>query len=79
VWSKKKSDTTQAADLEPKNLQTNPPPNPASATWEGLTKMNKEAMRSAGGTADRAPSRVGSSLHVKGEQLKDASISMNGS
>jgi hypothetical protein len=28
MWSKKKSDTTQAADLEPKNLQTNPPPNP---------------------------------------------------
>jgi hypothetical protein len=67
MWSKKKSDTTQAADLEPKNLQTNPPPNPASATWDGTTKMNKEAMRPAGGTADRAPSRLGSSLHLKGE------------
>ena len=67
MWSKKKSDATQAAELEPKNLQTNPPPNPASATSEGTTRMNKEAMRPGGGTAGRAPSRLGSSLHVKGE------------
>jgi cytoskeletal protein CcmA (bactofilin family) len=67
MWSKKKSDATQVAELEPKNLQTNPPPHPASATWEGTTRMNKEAMRPGGGTAGRAPSRLGSSLHVKGE------------
>jgi cytoskeletal protein CcmA (bactofilin family) len=78
VWSKKKSDTTQAADLEPKNLQTNPPPNPASATWEGLTKMNKEAMRSAGATADCAPSRLGSSLHVKGEISGNEGLDVDG-
>ena len=67
MWGKKKPDTRQAADPGPTNLQTNQPPKPASAAWEGTTKMNKDVMRLAGETADRAPSRLGSSLHVKGE------------
>ncbi len=67
MWGNKKPDTPQAADLEPKNLQTNQPPKPAPASWEGTTKMNKDVMRPAGATADRATARLGSSLHVKGE------------
>jgi hypothetical protein len=67
MWGKKKPDTTQAADPEPTNLQTNQPPKPATASSEGTTKMNEDVTRPAGGTADLAPSRLGSSLHLKGE------------
>src|SRR5712691_7921900 len=62
MWGNKKSHTPQAADPEPKNWQTNQPPKPALASWEGTTKMNKDVMRPAGATA-----WLGSSLHVKGE------------
>jgi cytoskeletal protein CcmA (bactofilin family) len=67
MWGNKKPDTPQAADQQPKNLQTNQPPKPAPESWEGTTKMNKDVMRPAGATADRATARLGSSLHVKGE------------
>jgi len=69
MWSKKKPDTTQAADPEPTNLQTNQPPKPSTASSEGTTKMSKDVLRPAGGTADLASSRLGSSLHLKGEHL----------
>src|SRR6266704_3413638 len=67
MWGKKKSHTPQAADPEAKNWQTNQPPKRTPASWEGTTKMNKDVMRPAGATADRATARLGSSLHVKGE------------
>jgi cytoskeletal protein CcmA (bactofilin family) len=67
MWGNKKSHTPQAADPEPKNWQTNQPPKRSPASWEGTTKMNKDVMRPAGATADRATARLGSSLHVKGE------------
>src|SRR5713226_5207072 len=67
MWRYKKPDTPQGVDPEPKNLQTNQPLKPAPGSWEGTTKMNKDVMRPAGATADRAPSRLGSNLHVKGE------------
>ena len=78
MWGKKKPDTTQAADPEPTNLQTNQPPKPASASWEGTTKMNKDVMRPAGETADRAPSRLGSSLHLKGEISGNEDLDIDG-
>src|SRR6266496_3954651 len=67
MWSKKKPDTTQAADPEPTSLQTNQPPKLAPAFWEGTTRTNKDVMRLAGTTEDRAASRLGLSLHLKGE------------
>ncbi len=78
MWGKKKPDTTQAADPEPTNLQTNQPPKPASASWEGTTKMNQDVMRPAGGTADLAPSRLGSSLHLKGEISGNEDLDIDG-
>jgi cytoskeletal protein CcmA (bactofilin family) len=78
MWGKKKPDTTQAADPEPTNLQTNQPPKPASAAREGTTKMNKDVMRPAGETEDRAPSRLGSSLHVKGEISGNEDLDIDG-
>ena len=66
MWSKKKPDTTQAADPGPTNLQTNQSLKTATASWEGPTKMNEDVTR-PGGTAGLAPSRLGSSLHLKGE------------
>jgi hypothetical protein len=74
MWGKKKPDTTRTAEPEPTNLQTNQPPKPASASWEGTTKMNKDVMRPGGEIADRAPSRLGSSLHLKGEISGDEDL-----
>src|SRR6266849_6018302 len=51
MWSKKKPDTTQAADPEPTNLQTNQSLKTATASWEGTTKMSEDVMRPAGATA----------------------------
>src|SRR6266404_7886266 len=78
MWSKKKPDTTQAAGPEPTNLQTNQPPKPGTAAWEGTTKMNKDVMRPAGRTADLAPSRLGSGLHVKGEISGNEGLDIDG-
>jgi len=78
MWSKKKSDPTQTAEPEPKNWETNQAPKPASAAWEGTTKMNKDVTRLAGETADRAASRLGSSLHVKGEISGNEDLDIDG-
>src|SRR6266436_6969852 len=67
MWGNKKPETPQGPDPEPKNVQTNQPPKSAPESWEGTTKMNKDVMRPAGATADRATARLGSSRHVKGE------------
>jgi hypothetical protein len=67
MWGNKKSHTPQAVDPGPKNWQTNQPPKRTPASWKGTTKINKDVMRPAGATADRATARLGSSLHVKGE------------
>jgi cytoskeletal protein CcmA (bactofilin family) len=67
MWSNKKPDTPQAAQPEARNFNSNEPPRPAPAAWEGTTAMSTDAMRPLGGTGDRAGARLGSSLHVKGE------------
>jgi cytoskeletal protein CcmA (bactofilin family) len=67
MWSNKKPDTPQAAQPEPRNFNSNEPPRPAPATWEGTTAMSTDAMRPLGQSGDRAGARLGSSLHVKGE------------
>jgi cytoskeletal protein CcmA (bactofilin family) len=78
MWGKKKPDTTQSADPEPTDLQTNQPPKPATASWEGTTKVNKDVMRPAAGTMDRALSRLGPSLHVKGEISGNEDLDIDG-
>ena len=78
MWNKKNPDTTQAADREQTSLQTNRPPKPASTSWEGTTKMNKDVTRPAGETAGRAPSRLGSSLHFKGEISGNEDLDIDG-
>src|SRR5258705_13495863 len=78
MWSKKKPDTTQAADPEPTNLQTNQSAKPATASWEGKIQMNKDMMRPAGGTAHSAPSRLGSSQHLKGEISGNEDLEIDG-
>ena len=78
MWSNKIPDTTATADPEPTRLQRYRPPTPASASWEGTTKMNKDVMRPAGETAARAPSRLGSSLHLKGEISGNEDLDIDG-
>jgi cytoskeletal protein CcmA (bactofilin family) len=67
MWGNKKPGGPQVGPSDQKNLQTNQPSKPASATWEGTTAMSTDAMRPLGATADRSTARLGSSLHVKGE------------
>src|SRR5260370_35470443 len=67
MWSNKKPDPRQSADLEPKNRKKNQQIKPPPASREGTLKMNNDVMRPAGATADGATARLGSSLHVKGE------------
>jgi cytoskeletal protein CcmA (bactofilin family) len=74
MWGKKKPDTTQAADPEPTNLQTNQPPKPVTASLEETTKMSKDVLR----PADLAPSRLGSSLHLKGEISGNEDLDIDG-
>jgi cytoskeletal protein CcmA (bactofilin family) len=78
MWGNKKSHTPQAVDQEPKNWQTNQPPKPAPASWEGTTKIYKDVMGSAGATADRATAWLGSSLHVKGEISGNEDLCIDG-
>jgi cytoskeletal protein CcmA (bactofilin family) len=75
MWNKKNPDTTQAADREETSLQTNWPPKPASASSEGT---NKDVTGPAGEAADRAPSRLGSSLHFKGEISGNEDLDIDG-
>jgi cytoskeletal protein CcmA (bactofilin family) len=79
MWSNKKLETPQAADPEPKNWQTNQPPNPALTSWEGPRKMNKDVMNPARATADGATARLGSSVHVKGEISGNEDLLIDGS
>ena len=76
MWPKKKSHAPQTADPEPKNWQSNEPPKPAPS--EGTTKTNKDVMFAAGATEDRAPSRLGSSMRVKGEILGNEDLDIDG-
>jgi cytoskeletal protein CcmA (bactofilin family) len=79
MWGNKKPDTPQAGPPEAKNLQSNQPPKPAQATWEGTTAMSTDAMRPLGATADRATARLGASLHVKGEISGNEDLLIDGS
>ncbi len=67
MWSNKKPDTPQAAQPEARNFNSNEPPRPAPASWEGTTTMSTDAMRPLGASSGGAGARLGNSLHVKGE------------
>ncbi len=78
MWGNKKSHTPPGADSEPTNLQTNQPTKVTPAFWGRTPKMNNDAIRPTGATADRAPSRLGSSLHVKGEISGNEDLCIDG-
>jgi len=67
MWFNKKPDRPQAANLERKNVQTNQPLKSVAGQLEKDSQMNRDTIRPERERADRAPSRLGSSLHVKGE------------
>src|SRR3989442_15927239 len=78
MWDHKKPDMPQAADPEPKNLQTNQPPKPAPGCLEGITKTGKDSVGPPEATAYGATARLGSSLHVKGEISGNEDLYMEG-
>src|SRR3979409_206808 len=79
MWGNKKPDAAQAGQPEYKNLATNQPSKPASASWEEKSAMSTDAMRPLGATADRATARLGASLHVKGEISGNEDLLIDGS
>jgi cytoskeletal protein CcmA (bactofilin family) len=78
MWGNKKPDKPSPADPGLKNVQTNQSLKPAPASWEGTTKTSKDAMRPTEATAERAPSRLGPSLHVKGEMSGNEDLYVDG-
>jgi len=78
MWGSKKPERPQAADPEPKNLQTNRPLKPTPTVCERTTQVNKDSSCPTGETADRAASRLGSSLHVKGEISGNEDLHIDG-
>jgi cytoskeletal protein CcmA (bactofilin family) len=78
MWFNKKPDRPQAANPELKNVQTNQPLKSAPGQLEKDSQMNRDAIRPAGESADRAPSRLGSSLHVKGEISGNEDLMVDG-
>src|SRR5258706_3065016 len=78
MWNKKKSVAPQARNLVPTNLQTNQPTKLAPTSWEGTTKTNKDVMHPTGAMVERATSRLGSNLHVKGEISGNEDLHIDG-
>ena len=78
MWSNKKQDKPPPADPGLKNVQTNHSLKPALASWEGTTKTSKHAMVLTEATSERAPSRFGSSLHLKGEISGNEDVHIDG-
>src|SRR5258706_7016856 len=78
MWSNKKQDNPPPADPGLKNVQTNQSLKPAPASWEEITKTSNDAMRPAEPTSERAPSRLGSSLHLKGEISGNEDLDIDG-
>ncbi len=67
MWNRKKSVAPQAAISVSTNLQGDQPTKLAPTFGEGTTKRNKDVMHPMGAMVERATSRMGSNLHVKGE------------
>lgn len=67
MWGNKKPDAPQPARSETNSFPVNQPLRPAAAPWEGTSAMSTDAMRPFGATEDRAISRLGPSLKIKGE------------
>ena len=67
MWGNKKLHIPRTADLGLKNVKTNQSLKATPASWERTPKMNNDAIRPTGATADRGTARLGPGLHVKGE------------
>jgi cytoskeletal protein CcmA (bactofilin family) len=78
MWNKKKSVAPRAANSVPTNLQTNQPTKLAPSFGEGTTKRNKDVMRPTGAMVERATSRLGSNLHLKGEISGNEDLHIDG-
>lgn len=67
MWGNKKPDAPQPARSETNSFPVNQPLKPTAAPWEGTSAMSTDAVRPLGATAERAISRLGPSLTIKGE------------
>lgn len=67
MWLRKKSDKRQPVKPNSKYLQGNQPPRPLRASLHGTTQPNKEVAAPTGAMMGSVASRLGASLHIKGE------------
>lgn len=67
MWLRKKSYKPQTVKPDFKYLQGNQPPRPPRASLHGTTEPNKEVAAPAGAMMGGVVSRLGASLHMKGE------------
>lgn len=67
MWLKKKSYNRQPVKPDSKYLQGNQPPRPPRASLHGTTQPNKAVAAPAGVMMGSVVSRLGASLHMKGE------------
>ena len=78
MWIRKKPIAPQAADSVPTNLQTNRPTKFPPALWERTPKINNDAIRPSGATANVVTSRLGVSLRMKGEISGNEDLHVDG-
>jgi cytoskeletal protein CcmA (bactofilin family) len=78
MWGNKKPDMLQPARPETNNFRVNQPLKPSAATWEETSAMSTDAMRPLGATVDRATSRLGPSLKIKGEISGNEDLTIEG-
>jgi cytoskeletal protein CcmA (bactofilin family) len=78
MWRGKKPDAPPVANSERRDLQINQSVKRAPVSWEGTTKTSKDVVRPTGATIDRATSRLGSNLQVKGEISGNEDLDIDG-
>jgi cytoskeletal protein CcmA (bactofilin family) len=79
MWGNSKPNTPQPEHPESKISPMNPPPKSLAATWDGTTAMSTDTMPPLGATADRATSRLGPNLQIKGEISGNEDLTIEGS
>jgi cytoskeletal protein CcmA (bactofilin family) len=78
MWGRKKSDRPAAAQPEAQNLEPIRVPKPVPPTCEGTTQSGRKANDLTSATADRATTRLGTSLQVKGEIVGSEDLHIDG-
>src|SRR5215510_13359429 len=78
MWRIKKVEKQPGENEGPKNPQANQSQMATPEPEEGTTKMNKTFMRPTEAIGERIPTRLGASVHVKGDIHGNEDLSIEG-